>query len=307
MMDTKEMQKRMNKITKTITQELGRVIGTRPYITVIDRNGTIHYSDESEFKEFGDYLVDFTRMNFNMLNIGDHSIPLSGKNLVFFKVSNSVIIVLFTKKGLVGQLLGYKSDLLQYASELQDVIGEVAPIEEQAVVDSGVAGAASAASVAIEVAPMDQQVEQYPQVFPRLIKPIKEKERFLIDQMAVLRYCDGNHDIVTISKETGLDVHTVYSILDAFEAKKRVELNIKGDIIEKTPMYIKPIPALAMELGLITPKELEVSKLCNGKYTVSEILGILNEKGINLTMDELNAILEKMQKKKYIKMRVKII
>lgn len=296
-MSDKDKLKLLSRITKSISSELGRAIGTRPYLTIVDRAGTIHYRDESEFKEFGTYLGDFTRMNFNMLNVGDHSIPLSGKNLVFFKVSDNLMIILFTKKGLVGQLLGYKSDLFQHTHEIQEIIGEVVAVEPAT---PSVGAATGAAKPGITV------TEGLPKVYPRLSKPIKEKERFLIDQMAVLRYCDGNHDIISIAEETGLDVHTVYSILDDFESKKRIQLAVEGAVKEYVPMYIKPIPPLAMELGLITPRELEISKLCDGNHTVNQMIEELSAKGSELTTEDLDEILEKMMKKKYIKLRVKV-
>ena len=69
------------------------------------------------------------------------------------------------------------------------------------------------------------------------------------------------------------------------------------------PLLLKEIPDMAINLGIITKKELEISRLCNGNRTVEQIQKELGEIDDSVEFEEVEDLLKSMVKKKFIKMR----
>ncbi|MHA1752050.1 MAG: hypothetical protein ACTSYZ_06730 [Candidatus Helarchaeota archaeon] len=108
-------------IAREISRKLGQTLGIRVYIAITDSFGNICYIDD-ELNKYVNLISTFVKYNFNLLQVGDHSIPLSGSNILFVKTSDRALIVLYTKKGLVGQLLGFKKYINEYFQPIDDIL-----------------------------------------------------------------------------------------------------------------------------------------------------------------------------------------
>ena len=282
----------INDIADEINKKLGASLQTRPYISIYDYNGNALYIDRN-MDEFQDTLRDFIKRNFGFLRVGDHSMPFSGRNLVIFRVNDKAAVVLYTLKGYIGQLLLFNTIIndisLKLDIHLVDLPDYVPPESIQ------------------KVLAREEEVikeEDMAKIYPNITKKMKKKDKFLIHEMAVLRYADGTNTIREIMKKAEASREDVLRVLEKFADKKKVDFQIEGEPTY-VPMLIKEIPEMSLNLGIITRKELEISRLCNGKRTVQDIYEELKD-----SYDSLEALqkkLESMVKKKFIRMRFHVI
>lgn len=274
-------------IAKLINTKIGQALQTRPYIAIIDYNGEVLYSDK-DMKDYIPSLTDFIKRNFKFLNVGDHSIPFSGRNLVIFRVSDKSCVVLLTLKGYVGQILTFKHILPEISVEIDHLMKDTPDFVPEEVPE-----------VVVEE-PIEKK--EFAKIYPYITNKVKKKDKFLIEEMAVLRFADGTNTIKEIVEKTNTNEEDVLRILEKFADKKKVEFNIKGSP-QMVPILIKEIPDMSVNLGIITKKELEISKACTGNKTIEETFLELKYQGVVNTLDELKKQLDSMVKKKFLRMR----
>lgn len=209
-------------IAKDISTTFGTLLGVRPYIGIIDAMGTVHYSD-TELEEYMEFAQNFARSNFYLLNTGDHSLPLGGINLAFFKISEKSIIVLYTKKGRSGQLLSFKAKMFDWQQRIDGLIGDIiVPPPPIQVTDSP-----SQIELEPGVIEADQEVQTKARglrTIPVLIKQLTGKEKFPIDVATILQYCDGNYSIDDIVKETNYPRLQVDNVIRLYQKKKWIDI-----------------------------------------------------------------------------------
>ncbi len=211
-----ELQKQDSfyEIAKEIN-ELGTMLATRLYVAIVDGAGVIKYID-AMLDAYKVFIETFVRENFSLLNIGDHSLPLGGVNLAFFKVSQKSMIVLYMVKGLSGQLLSFKARMYDWTNRIDGLIGEVAlqpaiqPLDSVAEIEEP------------EVQP-SQPKSKGVKTVPLLIKEIG-KERFPLEVAQILQYCDGKHSTEEIAQITTYSQLKVESIIREYQKKKWVEI-----------------------------------------------------------------------------------
>ncbi|NHI92474.1 MAG: hypothetical protein EAX96_08215 [Candidatus Lokiarchaeota archaeon] len=276
------------KVAKLIYSKIGESLQTRPYIAIYDYNGNSLYQDKN-LQDFSDTLSDFIKRNFKFLEVGDHSIPFSGRNLVIFRVTNKAAVVLYTIKGYVGQILSFKTILPEISFELDKIMGDIPEFVP----------AAPAFSIESEVPTEKKEIAK---IFPNITKNVKKKDKFLIEEMAVLRFADGKNTIKEIVEKTGTNQEDVLRILESFADKKKVDFRIEGNP-QMVPILIKEIPEMSVNLGIITKKELEISKACTGNRIIEEIFLELKYQNVVESLEELNKHLDSMIRKKFLRMR----
>ena len=120
----------LEKIVTEIGQKIGEITGIRVYTAIADPNGRI-LAFLDGINPFIDLIENFVGTNFPYMNVGDHSIPLSGHNLIFFRTERS-ILALYGPKGKYGQLLSFKAHFPEYASRIDECI-EVVPYDKEIV------------------------------------------------------------------------------------------------------------------------------------------------------------------------------
>ncbi|TFF89303.1 MAG: hypothetical protein EU549_01115 [Promethearchaeota archaeon] len=195
-------------IMKNISSQLGRSMGARPYIALIDASGKLRYLDEG-LNEYKDYMVKFTENNFTLLKVGDHSLPLSGTNLVFFKPSEIFILAIHTKKGAIGQLLSFKNMMYDFTQKIEPLIGEISPIYLE------------------EKREKQKAEEKKKKLKPRHVvtttNKLNRSKKFSLAETKILDLCDGNHSINDICNETSYSKLKVDSIIKKFKKKGWIE------------------------------------------------------------------------------------
>ncbi|MHA1311960.1 MAG: hypothetical protein ACTSWR_10280 [Candidatus Helarchaeota archaeon] len=289
------VEEALYQITKRIASEIGPMLTSRPYIGIIDKYGKIKYKDEA-IDKYSDFISSFVNKNFNFLRVGDHSIPISGLNMVFFKISPKIVLVMFMKQGLVGQLLAFKKRMAKYASEIDPLI-VLEPLEGQEQPEE--------AEVIEEVAPPPKEEikkaeeEEEVKVIPQLIKKIRKKDKFPLKDIVVLNLCDGENTVKQIADKANVDVLTVWNILDEYKKKKYIKINYSGNP-DFVPILTKKIPPMAVQLRLMSNLEYQIAKLCDGTRTIEEI-----EEKLEIDGDKLSELIDKMEKNKMIRMDIK--
>ncbi|MBD3227328.1 MAG: hypothetical protein GF329_03995 [Candidatus Lokiarchaeota archaeon] len=196
-------------IIKKISNQLGRSMGARTYIALIDASGKLRYIDEG-LKEYKDYLIKFTKNNFTLLKIGDHSIPLGGTNLAFFKPSKTFILAIHSKKGAVGQLLSFKKMMFDFSQKLDPLIGDISPVylEEKDITKQKTS---------------EKKKKLKPRHVVKTTNKLKRSKKFALAETKILDLCDGNHSISDICNETSYSKLKVDSIIKKFKKKGWVE------------------------------------------------------------------------------------
>lgn len=279
-------------ISKSIVSEIGPMLTSRPYIALIDKFGKIQYLDET-VEKYRDFMSSFVQRNFSFLRVGDHSIPISGLNMVFFKLSNKIVLVMFMKQGLVGQLLAFKNKMEKFASKIDQHITLVPP--------EGVEGGVEVERVEKEEVIEEEMPEEEEEVkvIPKLVKKIRKKDKFPLKDIVVLNLCDGKNSIKKISEEANVDQMMVWDVLENYKKKKYIKITYSGNP-EFVPILTKKIPPMAVQLRLMSNLEYKIAKLCDGTRTIEEI-----EDKLDIDGDKLSELIDRMEKNKMIRMDFK--
>ena len=278
-------------ISNAIASELGPMLSTRPYVAIVDFKGDFKYV-ESELEHFRDFMTNFVRTNFPLLAVGDHSMPISGTNLAFFKVSEKALIVIYIKKGLIGQLLVFKNRMMKYEAKLN------ALIPEEPSTTPMVFPELTPTPQAAEAAPAVEAAEPTAQVIPILLKKIGKKAKFPLQEVVILNYCDGENTINDIMREGKLDKTQLWEILDKYKKKGWIKITYTGSPTF-IPVLTKEIPSMAVQLGVVNKKEFEISKYCDGNNTIADI-----QEATGMDRLELEEIIDKMEKNNIIHLEI---
>ncbi|HUY00161.1 MAG TPA: hypothetical protein VMV49_11440 [Candidatus Deferrimicrobium sp.] len=200
------MEADLEKIVISIGNKMGAIVGARVYAAIVSPNGKALISQDGIIP-FLNIIETFVKSNFHYLQFGDHSIPMSGSNLVFFRTKNA-IIALYTPKGRHGQLLSFKSQFNQYSSEVDGIVGESS-------LDSAVVPFEIVKKIPLEL------------VYERdtwKIKPVfsvnlSGKEKLPMEEAVILNQCNGNNSISKISKEIQRNNTDIIKILIKYDEK----------------------------------------------------------------------------------------
>ncbi len=205
-------------IAKEIEEYLGSIMGVRVYSAIVDRNGKIRFAREDfNENEMDVFVVNFVKNNFDMLEVGDHSFPISGKNFGFFKISDKSMVVLHTKKGPLGALLSFKNKMFSFADTIDDKLNDVMVQRKKGKERAGTATDSE------QGVPKLLTQKKFAKV-PLLTKKLTGKEKFPINDVLVLNLCDGEHTIEEIIKKTRLARLAVENVIKNYEKKKYITL-----------------------------------------------------------------------------------
>ena len=203
---------------KVISQEIadifGRIFASRPYIAILDGLGNIYYIDMQLSELYLEFIQDFIKKNFSLLNIGDHSFPLGGVNLGIFKISPKATVTLYTTNGYTGQLLAFKSRMFDWSQKIDSLIGNIdIPTIPNPIEDTLIIQEPSTQS------PNEKLSKGYKE-YPVLTKELSGKEKFPIDVARILSFCDGKHTIERICGKTEYSRLRVREVLSEYQKKK---------------------------------------------------------------------------------------
>jgi len=119
----KTMESPVESIVRDISKEMSELLMKKVYVAIMDRIGQVYYADDDLDKHV-EFCTNFLKNNFHVLDVGDHSIPLSNINLIFFKTSDNFATILFTREGRVGQLLAFKRKMESYGEKIEKALSE---------------------------------------------------------------------------------------------------------------------------------------------------------------------------------------
>jgi len=214
-------------IIKELSAVMAKHVSSRVYFCIIDENGGIKYIDE-DLMEYKDFIINFTKQNFRLLSIGDYSIPLSGRSVVFFKPAKNYLIILYAKKGLVGELLTFKRISSKLSAGLELMIDRVIPSAENVFIESS-SEIEQYLKKELELRknqedkPLlevtDRRIDEIykPKRVPILVKAIDPNFKMNLDEITILSLCTGKFSIEYIAKSLSVELPKVEKIIKKFE------------------------------------------------------------------------------------------
>ncbi|MHA1143322.1 MAG: hypothetical protein ACTSRW_01155 [Candidatus Helarchaeota archaeon] len=204
------MNQNAYEISKKIVADLRPSLLSRPYIGIYNALGEQIYQD-SDLDEYSEFITNFIKSNFGHLNIQDHSMPIGGKTMAFFKTSEKSMVIIYCKKGALGQLLSFKSAIPKYGALIDELIGDLpVPVPSQ--------------SSLVETQKKPSAGKSGLEIVPTLTKRLTGKEKFPIRESQILQFCDGNHSVDEIVDETNQTRIFVNQVIRKYQKKGWVKL-----------------------------------------------------------------------------------
>jgi hypothetical protein len=204
------------RVAREIMGKMGELTGVKVYVSITNNHGKFIYSD-SAFKNYEDFIRDFVQANFKYLQQGDHSIPLSSQNIVFFKSADNAMIILYNPKGKIGQLLTFKSMLSKYTGSIEECTLKIKSTPLELVNNTSVIQ--KIPSIEIKIPVITHKENLYKNIKPTITKKITN-EKFSLIESKILRMCDGDFSLFDIMKNTKLKDNEINDILYGFLTKK---------------------------------------------------------------------------------------
>lgn len=260
-------------ISKDISGGLGSILGTRVYIAIYSENGEVFYQ-EQDLDQFQNFIRSFVLSNFSYLTVGDHSLPLSGHNIVFFKFDHAMLI-LYTKKGKLGQLLAFKSQMSRYFDRINTAIdaGGVAPTVEAAVPASTVAVEEEAIFVSADLVRDERE-----NLIPVLQRKLTGKEKLEMRDASILRMVDGDRTLEQFYEKEGSNI--IDEVIYTLFKDKWVEIRDHKPIQIKCPVCKEPhyeyVPLFCLRES---PQGNVRKQISNASICPHTFLGYFDKKG----------------------------
>ncbi|TFG04407.1 MAG: hypothetical protein EU536_04685 [Promethearchaeota archaeon] len=200
-------------IAKEISSKLGGILAVRTYIGIADSAGNLIYA-EKELEEYRNFISNFVKNNFKYLKVSEHSLPISRRNIMFFRLPKAMVVI-YSTKGRVGQLLSFKSLLPKYMDSLDQLIPDASPeISTQPVIlERTVAVPETIETIPgkiIERAVFSRQEAYYREIFPQLAKKIKEGAKFSLTTSVILNYSNGENSLADIFDKIEIEPDTFF-------------------------------------------------------------------------------------------------
>ncbi|MHA1377852.1 MAG: hypothetical protein ACTSRG_05680 [Candidatus Helarchaeota archaeon] len=110
-------------IIENIKKELIKLLGNFGiWAAISDIEGNIKYIDKG-LEKFYKYIQNFCKYSSEVLESGSYSIPLS--NLIFFRISEKVIVVLSSKKAKTSRLITFVTKMDKYKAILNHIVDKI--------------------------------------------------------------------------------------------------------------------------------------------------------------------------------------
>ncbi|MHA1376896.1 MAG: hypothetical protein ACTSRG_00815 [Candidatus Helarchaeota archaeon] len=205
-------------LSKQLTAELGSLIGVRPYCAIINAAGETCHID-ADLEEYSELINNFMMTTFPVLKAGEHSVPISGINMIFFKISAKAMVVLLIKKGALGQLLTFKSLMSKYSSRIDSSIGDI-----KVTITREIEKVKIKEKVTLEISSETKEEKRAKiKYLPVLIKDLG-KTKIPINHARILSLCDGKNDISKIMKQTKETRLFIDQIIRQYQKKGYIKL-----------------------------------------------------------------------------------
>jgi predicted Zn-ribbon and HTH transcriptional regulator len=214
------MDERIDNLANEISGIMRELIGVRVYTMFSDANGNLIFSD-SIFETHKELIRTFIKSNFNYLKVGEHSIPLSSENIVFFRTSDSSVTVLHNPKGRIGQLLRFKSIMNKYCDRLEQFFVNFIPMESQPVESVPVIVEIPIQEIKLPI--LSKKESTYSQIRLDHGKKFSGKEKFTFEEAGILRYSEGDHTLLDLFKANTDTEIQLFEMLLKLNTKKIIK------------------------------------------------------------------------------------
>ncbi len=212
----------LQNLGKTIMNKMGEITGVRVYVSMVDNKGNFILDDPS-FDKHRNFIKNFTVNNFQYLHEGDHSIPLSSENIVFFKCTEHFMVVLFNPKGKIGQLLSFHSIIPKYIDSIKQYEITLRKSTVQVVDEELISF--TIPSEEFKIPSLSHKNEIYSKIVPTLNKKMSKNEKFDISEAKLLQKCDGKTSLLEIMESSHLKEFELKRYFYNFYSKNLVILN----------------------------------------------------------------------------------
>jgi len=225
----KKLKEKMTKLFPELTTQ----------IAIVDSLADIKYIDSELEKQRLAYIKDYVSANFDLIEVNQYSLPLSGILLGFFKISERVMLVLYSKTGKIGNLLAYRGiiesftskidealDLMQEIYDIESLAYDIIRLKKVKTIKTSTATPAITIDSADRVSTMPTQISSPDQIYPKLI-PKYAKKKFSFKESLVLQHADGKNSVEEISEKCNFQRQEVLEIIDKYQKKGWVELIYK--------------------------------------------------------------------------------
>ncbi len=186
-----DVKEQIYQVVDEIKKIMGSLIGSRVYVGIYDNTGRIILEEEA-LGGFKDFISSFIKTNFKLLENNDHSLPLSGHGIIFFKINPKIMIVLYIIKGKVGQLLAFKPKMKYFEDKLAPLLGGTSNYSttiQEAVLEEAV--------LPFSKPVMSRSLD----LCPKLKKKLSGKEKFDISEAKLFQFYNGESTLNEIKKE----------------------------------------------------------------------------------------------------------
>lgn len=309
----------LTEIAKDMHKKMEKILSPPPAVAIINELEIV-YMDE-ELKSKLDYIKEYINSNFNLIEDGQYSFPISGTLLGFFKMSSKIMFVLFAGRGesgdssKIGKLLLFRGLLENYHQICLELSADLSTIKElektanlvlrlrnkpegvgpsyvekvstPSEYTSGrieIGGIQAPSPTATDAQPIPAKPSKEKQVYPELMEKYRNKKFNFIEGL-ILQYCDGKTPLEEIILKTKYSKDDVMEVLDGFEKKGWLTMHKKAGA-EGVDRAADDISTAKEELG--ERATLEESEVIGGTDEISEF---------DLTRHPL--LLEKYRTKKF--------
>lgn len=179
----------IDNLTKKLSIELSQSSGTRINIAIVTENGQFIYMS-NELSEHEELIKKFIISSFKLLQVGDFSIPISGKNIIFFKISENVAIILHTTTGKIGQFMIFKKTLMNYLNPLNELIDQMGLTQTESLYQTVLEEKESLEFI-------KSKIEYYPKITKLGEKTLK-KRKFDLNESSFINQINGLNSLSSI-------------------------------------------------------------------------------------------------------------
>ena len=230
----------MQSVIEELKDKMSKLFPMNTQVAVVDSTGNIKYIDSALEKERLAYIKDYVSANFNLVELNQYSLPLSGILLGFFKISEKVMLVLYAAKGKIGNLLAYRGivesfttkidetlELIEDIFEMESLAYDVIRLKKVKAIQPAVASPAIAIDSAEIMKPIIMPKTSTPSsIFPKL-DPKYAKKKFAFKEGLCLQFADGKNSIEDISEKCSFTNQEVLEIIDKYQKKGWIEIIYK--------------------------------------------------------------------------------
>ncbi len=247
-------------IAKDMHKKMEKILSPPPAICIATENAEVLYMDEGLLERL-EYIQEYIKTNFDLIEDGQYSFPISGTLLGFFKMSSNLMFILFAAVGessKIGKLLLFRGLLENYhriieelKSDLETVqelensanlvltlrskpdfsapafVEKIAPAEEKITASGRIEIGGTLPTQIDAETPIPEITPSIAQIYPELLEKYRNK-KFNFMEGIILQYCDGQLTLDEVVAKSKYSKEEVMVVLESFEKKGWLLLHRKA-------------------------------------------------------------------------------